>query len=460
MKTQLRVLVRFVFLALLLLGDIVPAGAARVGLTVAPYFTSHMVLQRDTPVPVWGTAGAGVVVTVSFAGKSFSSPTVNGKWMVRMDALGASTTPRTLVISDGRSSLTLTDVLVGEVWVLSGQSNINVRLNDCDGGPEAVRTSTDYPDIRLYLIPQTGPLTETWEPSNPTNTPDWSGVGFFFARALTEQLPVPLPIGLIQVAKNGTPIADWTKYGGSNNGRLYRDKIVPLQPFAIRGVLWYQGEDDGSRESTALQYYDMLPGLIANWRADWGQGAFPFYYVQLAPIAGRPTWAILRDAQVSTLDRTENTAMACIIDVPTIPTSDIHPKDKEPVGQRLALPALALLYGQAVDYAGPIRNVSQSVIGNPTIVTFDHIDQGLVTDDGLAPGPFMLAGTDGVYYPATATLSSARDAVVVSSPSVPNPVAVRYCWGSYPACNLFNDNDNDPSTGYGLPASPFQLPPP
>jgi sialate O-acetylesterase len=180
-------------------------------------------------------------------------------------------------------------------------------------------------------------------------------------------------------------------------------------------------------------------------------GNFPFYYVQLALIAGRPTWAILRDAQVSTLDRTTDTAMACIIDVPTDPASEIHPKDKEPVGDRLALAALAQVYGETnLVYSGPIRNAAKSSIqGNTAIIGFDHTDGGLVTDYGLAPSPFLIAGADGVYYEATAQIVG--DAVAVSSPSVPNPRSVRYCWGSYPLCNLFN--------GAALPASPFHLAP-
>lgn len=461
-----RLLFKF-FLVCLLVGDVDKAIAGRPSssLTVAPYLSSHMVLQRNTEVPVWGTATAGTEITVSFKGPPVVTTTAaTGRWMVLLPPMDATPIPAaggllgdTMVISGGGASIAFTDVLVGEVWVLSGQSNINVKLKDCDDGLQAINTSADY-DIRLYLVPQTGPLTEKWEPSNLTNTPDWSGVGFFFARALYSEMVDPVPIGLIQVAKNGTPIADWTTYGGSNNGKLYKAKIRPLQPFAIRGVIWYQGEDDGGQESSALKYYDMLPGLIANWRTDWGQGEFPFYYVQLALISGRPNWAIVRDAQVSTLDETDNTAMACIIDVPTIPASEIHPKDKEPVGYRLALAARALIHGETnLVYSGPIRDAGQSSkIGNTIFVRFNHIDGGLVTNDGLDPGPFMLADDNGVYYPAT-EVEILGDTIMVSNSSVPDPQSVRYCWGSYPSCNLFNDNDNNPSNGYGLPASPFQL---
>lgn len=459
----------FALVLVFLTGAAGPALAGRIPLKIASYFTSHMVLQRDVSVPVWGTAAPGTVVTVSFenpvVNQSVATTTsVDGKWRVWLTALFASTAPGNLVVRGGSSSITLTDVLVGDVWVLSGQSNVNFKLKDSAGGAAAISGSASYPTIRLYWIPSSGDLTEKWEASNPKNTPGWSGVGFFFARALHNLIVAhqtdPVPIGLIQVAKGGTPIADWTTYGGETNGKLYRDRIKPLQPFAIRGVLWYQGETDGDDESSALKYYEMLPGLIENWRAEWGQGELPFNYVQLPPIADSPSWAIVRDAQVSTLDVTNNTAMACIIDVPTIPATEIHPTNKEPVGQRLALAAFAQTYPQTnVVYAGPIRNASQSVISADSIVVkFDFTDGGLVTADGLDPGPFTIAGADGVYYPATATISIVGDTVVVSNPSsVPIPTSVRYCWDSYPLCNLFNDNDDDYGNGYGLPASPFQL---
>jgi sialate O-acetylesterase len=343
---------------------------------------------------------------------------------------------------------------------------MNVLLRDCDGGDVAVQNSGLYPNIRLYMVPQTGSFAGVWEQSNPTNTPDWSGVGFFFARELSTRMARSVPIGLIQVAKNGTLISNWTTYSGGSSGKLYKDNIKPLQPFAIRGVLWYQGEADGSRESDALNYYKMLPGLISEWRRDWGQGEFPFYYVQLAPIDGRPNWAIVRDAQVSTLS-VPNTAMACIIDIPTVPSTEIHPPAKEPVGERLALVARALIYDETdLAYSGPIRDrATHSLQDSSTVVIgFKHTEgglftdsgyltnAGLITDDGLSPGPFMIAGDDGVYYEAGAEI--AGNAVVVSNPVwVPNPKSVRYCWGSYPVCNLFNAANGAPY----LPASPFQL---
>jgi sialate O-acetylesterase len=329
-----------VILSFLSLGEVTAAKGGGAGFTVSPYFTSHMVLQRDRAVPVWGTAAAGTPVTVAFNAQEVTAVTSsNGKWMIKLDAMPASGQPETMVVSAGKSSVSFTDVLIGDVWILSGQSNMNYLLVNCDGGANAVESSDDFPEIRLYMTWVSGNgTTRTWLPSNSTNTPYWSGVGFFFARAMVRANGVP--VGLIQVAKNGTAIASWTTYGGGNNGKLYKDNVMPIQPYAVRGVIWYQGEDDGSQLSTATQYYHMLPGLIANWRSDWGQGDFPFLYVQLAPIQGRPYWANVRDAQVCTLT-TPNTAMACIIDVPTIPATAMHPTNKQPVGERLALAARA-----------------------------------------------------------------------------------------------------------------------
>jgi sialate O-acetylesterase len=287
--------------------------------------------------------------------------------------------------------------------------------------------------------------TGTWLANVPANAQNWSGVGFFFALALQQQMPDLAPVGLIQVARNGSSIAEWTTFSGSN-GRYYKGNIVPIQPMAIRGVIWYQGET----EADPSAYYSMLPGLIQNWRTGWGQGNFPFYIVQLAPITGRDSYAVIRDAQVSTIDEDNNIQMACIIDVDTVPATAIHPPDKKPVGDRLAFIARARLYDEPnVLYSGPIRNPSTTFINsNSIVVGFKHVEGGFATEGGASPGPFTVAGADGVYYPATAEVVGA-DTIKIYSSSVPYPKSVRYGWAAYPQCNLFN--------GYNLPASPFGL---
>ena len=451
-------LVSFCFMALLvflLLGEVTSATAGKPSgsMAVSPYFTSHMVLQRDAIVPVFGTATAGTPVAVTF---TVGSQTVSasaqadtsGKWRVNLPSMPANDLGGTLLVSGGGKTYSFSDVLVGEVWVLSGQSNINLPLWQCIGGTEAAAKAGDYPNIRLYMsnLSSVG-TTGTWLMSIPANSRYWSGVGFFFARALQQQMPDPVPVGLIQVAKNGSSIADWTTFNG-NRGRFYVDNIIPIQPMAIRGVIWYQGET----EADPSAYYRMLPGLIGNWRADWKQGNFPFYIVQLAQISGRDSYAVIRDAQVSTIDEANNIEMACIIDIDTVPTTEIHPPDKEPVGDRLALIARANLYGETVFvFSGPIRDLSPSVTrisGSSIVVGFKHAEGGLVTEDGAIPGPFMIAGANGVYYSATAHLAG-PDTIEVFSPSVPYPKSVRYGWAAYPQCNLLN--------GARQPASPFGL---
>ncbi|HBZ54819.1 MAG TPA: hypothetical protein DEO88_05395, partial [Syntrophobacteraceae bacterium] len=328
-----------VIVVFLLLGPVTPAiaGKTSTSLAVSPYFTSHMILQRDRIVPVFGTATTGTLVTATYTVGSFTVSRTDyaeadGKWRVDLPPLSATTEAGTLVVSGGGKTFTFADVLVGEVWVLSGQSNINLPLWQCTGGAAAVADAGRYPSIRLYMTKLSGVGTSgTWLVSSPANSQYWSGVGFFFARALQQDMMDPVPVGLIQVAKNGSLIADWTTFGG-NRGRYYVGNIIPIQPMAIRGVIWYQGET----EADPYAYYRMLPGLIGNWRADWKQGSFPFYIVQLPPISGRDYYAVIRDAQVSTIDEVNNIEMAGIIDIDTVPSTEIHQPNKEPVGERLA----------------------------------------------------------------------------------------------------------------------------
>jgi sialate O-acetylesterase len=301
---------------------------------------------------------------------------------VDLPSLPANDQAGTLVVSGGGKTFTFTNVLVGEGWVLSGQSRINLPLWQCTGGADAVAGAGQYPNIRLYMTKLSGVGTSrTWLVSSPATSQYWSGVGFFFARALQQQLPDPVPVGLIQVAKNGSPITDWSTFNG-NRGRFFVDNIIPIQPKAIRGVIWYQGET----EADPYAYYRMLPGLIGNWRADWKQGSFPFYIVQLAPISGRDYYAVIRDAQVSTINEANTIEMACLIDIDTVPATEIHPSNKEPVGNRLALIARAKLYEESGPVSsGPIRDLAPSATylsDSSIVVGFKHADGGLVTDDG------------------------------------------------------------------------------
>jgi sialate O-acetylesterase len=439
----------FFFVAILVISWVTQALAAKApsaptgGLTVSPYFGNHMVLQRGMPVPVFGTGTPGATVMVVFNGQSESKVVPSsGKWRVDLAAMPATLIGDDLVITSGSTTITFTDVLVGEVWVLSGQSNAWFPLWKCDGGTAAINESGQYPMIRMF---QGGSESSPWSVSGPATSPNWSGVGYFFARDLVENMVETVPIGIYQLAVNGTGINQWVV-----GGRQYNNLIAPLQPMAIRGVLWYQGEDDTGKTSLANAYYQNLPLLINGWRSAWGQGDFPFYIVQLALISGRPNYAIIRDAQVTTAMTVRNTWLACIIDIPTIPATDIHPTNKEPVGHRLALIGRANLYGDTkLGYYGPIRDPASSYVANDSVVVgFKYVDGCFFNTGGADPSPFMVAGSDGVYYPAT-SVQTAGNTITVSSSSVSKPTSVRYGWDSYPICNLFNE--------FHLPASPFQI---
>jgi sialate O-acetylesterase len=410
----------------------------------------------------------------------------------------------------GENTVELKNILVGEVYVCSGQSNMEFPLAAAANGPEALAHSED-PMLRLFTVPRTvsatpvHELTGEWKTCGPETAGGFSAVAYFFGRDLRQALKVP--VGLIHASWGGTPAEAWTsratmegspalqsllmahdraaeryvseltafrealdpylqavqqarqegkelprppafpKYPEDQNSpsTLYNGMIVPLQPYAIRGAIWYQGESNAGR---AVQYQTLFPAMIRNWRADWGEGDFPFFFVQLAPfmkIAAEPqesAWAELREAQRLTALTVPHTAMAVITDVGE--ENDIHPRKKEPVGARLALAARAIANGERIEYSGPVYHAMQ-VDGDRIILEFRHVGGGLAVRDGDLKG-FTIAGEDRKFVNARAVVQG--DRVVVSSPEVPHPVAVRYGWANYPIANLYNEA--------GLPASPFR----
>jgi sialate O-acetylesterase len=275
---------------------------------------------------------------------------------------------------------------------------------------------------------------------------------YYFGRDLQKALNVP--VGLIHSSWGGTPAERWTSaptldkapdLKGPKNSDLYNGMIAPLQPFAIKGVTWYQGESNADRYG---QYQALFSAMIKNWRDDWKQGEFPFLFVQLAPwqaIDKEPkdsAWAELREAQLLTMLHCPKTAMAVITDVGD--EKDIHPREKAPVGERLALAARAIAYGEAIEYSGPVYE-SMKVEGNKAILRFTHLGGGLVAKDGPLTG-FTIAGADHKFHPAKAEIRDTT--VVVACDQVDQPVAVRFGWANYPVVNLWNKA--------GLPASPFR----
>lgn len=450
---------------------------------VHPLFSDHMVLQRGMKAPVWGWASPGTKVTVQFAGQTKTAVAdADGKWMVHLDKLKASTEPRELTIgsSGAEGTVKVEDVLVGDVWLCTGQSNMEMGIGNCNV-PDDIATA-NFPEIRLLTVPRliaVQPVRSAschWLPCSPSNIMQgvWNGfsaAGFFFGRELHRELGVP--IGLIHSSWGGTVAEAWTSAeglkplgdfdnrlekesqmdttaeGSKKNPNivtvLYNGMIAPLQPFAIRGAIWYQGESNAGR---AYQYRALLPALIQDWRRGFDEKAFPFYIVQLAAFQATNSeprdndWAELREAQALTARNALHCGLAVAIDIGN--AKDIHPKNKAEVGRRLALCALATTYGRRIEYAGPwYKGMKKD--GSRVRLKFDHVDGGLVAHGDDLKG-FAVAGEDHHFVWANAVI--AGNTVVVSSPDVPNPVAVRYAWDIDPVCNLYNR--------VGLPAVPFR----
>lgn len=488
----------------LILGCVLTASAQ---LKVAALFSDNMVLQQGMPVAVWGWANDGDVVTVKFRGQSVAAKTRDSKWMVKLRALKLGE-PETLSIATAQQTITFTNVLVGEVWVCSGQSNMEWPLNR-SFEPQADIAASAHPKIRLFTVPKlkaNTPVADvkgTWVECNPQTTPGFSAVAYYFGRELQKARNVP--VGLIHTSWGGSPAEVWMsepflaakpeyqrdilekyqadfrnyqtalekfnqetdelkKQGQSQSKKapgapywkpteLYNGMIAPLLPYAIRGAIWYQGESNAGR---AEQYRRLFPDMIRNWRQDWGQGNFTFLAVQLAPwdknkkrsleqITEKPEdsdWAELREAQGLATKTLTKVGMAVITDVGD--KDDIHPTKKAPVGARLALAARGIAYGEKIEFSGPLFK-SMRVKGNQAIISFNHAKSGLEARGGELTG-FAVCGEDRKFVWAKAEIEGSK--VIVSSPAVAKPVAVRYGWSDHPVVNLWNKD--------GLPASPFR----
>jgi sialate O-acetylesterase len=473
-------------------------------------FTDNMVLQQGMSVPVWGTADDGEKVTVQFQGQEVSATAKDGKWMVKLNKLEAGG-PYTMTIR-GSNTIELKNVLVGEVWICSGQSNMEMGLGGCADAQKHIAESKN-PMIRLFTVPKkvaatpTDSVQGTWVECGPQTVGGFSGVAYFFGRDLQKARNVP--VGLIHTSWGGTPAEAWTsqpaleavadlkgyverneaaiknfsqtqeKYKADlekykevaqkakDEGKtpppaprapgdpatsphrpagLFNGMIANLQPYAIKGAIWYQGESNAGQ---AYLYRTLFPTMIKNWRETWHQGEFPFFFVQLAPfgaIVKEPqdsNWAELREAQLMTSLHCPHTGMAVITDVGE--ERDIHPKKKEPVGARLALAARAVAYGEEkLVYCGPLFE-KMEVQGEKAMLSFKHVGGGLVAKDGKLTG-FTIAGDDHKFVNAEAEIVG--DKVVVFSPNVAKPVAVRFAWSNCPVVNFFNKE--------GIPATPFR----
>jgi len=422
-------------------------GIAKADVTVPTMFSDHAVLQRNMRVPVWGTASPGEYVTVEFGGqKETTNASGSGVWMIYLNEMDASTKPSDMVIT-GDNVITITDVQVGEVWVGGGQSNMQRPLSDDCDAAAAIADAGNY-NIRFFNVTANGGDvgSTVWQVSDASSAPAMSAVHFFFGRHLAQEMP-NVPMGMITSAVGATAIERWATCAGS--GGLYTGQIVPLQPYGIKGVTWYQGEWDSRSAKDSEKYYWQIPCLIDEWRTDWRRNPsnFPFYIVQM-PKMGLSSIHIVRDAELQTAldgEDGENVEMIVTIDNPG---SDVHPPCKKPFGVRFALLALKFEYGHDIDARSPFYNAAASYVdGNRIGVVFDDVAGGLQSSGGSL-AEWEIAGSDGNYVAANADIVS-LDTVEVSSPSVPIPVSARYAFSPNPAANnLINS--------VGLPASPIR----
>ena len=552
---------------ILALGCLIMIPALRADVKLPALISDNMMLQANKPVPVWGTADPGEKVTVSFAGQSVSTTTdATGKWQVKLTPLATDTCGSMTV--EGKNKITIANVLVGTVWVCSGQSNMELSISVANNAAAEI-PKANYPKIRLFKVKKTTALQPQsdveghWVECTPETLAKkedpFSAVAYFFGRDIHQA--TGLPVGLIESAWGGTPAEAWTSLSGlqqkealqgqvqrfeklvqtmpalkteyekkraefpenhkawgeankqyqqelkdwtaaaavakegnqpaptkplpsgpeprlgsepdkdpHNPTFLYNGMIAPLIPYAIEGVIWYQGENNAGSSLRAQEYRTLFPAMIADWRQKWGEGNFPFYYCQLAnfqPKKSQPeesSWAELREAQQRTLQET-NTGMAVLIDIGE--AGDIHPKNKMEVGSRLSRIALAKLFGKEGRSTGPIYR-SMNVEDDKIRLSFDAAGGELVARElpttydvktatkavsplvrnrpGSQLEGFAICGAERKWVWADAVIDGQN--VVVSAAEVKQPVAVRYAWANNPTCNLYNKE--------GLPSSPFQ----
>ena len=508
---------------------VLTSGSVHADVKLPALFADHAVFQRDVPLPVWGSAEPGEKVSVTLGKASGETVTAkDGRWQVTLKAQPMSRTPLTLTVA-GKNTITIKDVLLGDVWLCGGQSNMEWGLGGCDA-PEDIR-SADFPLVRQFGVElhfATTPQKDVkgrWAVCSPQSAAGFTAVGFYFARRVHQETGVP--IGLLRSCVGGTNIELWMAQETLMNtpalvayGKFMRDSlaqyqkdlaasipaveawtaqarsamkegqpiplppampefpfgekmfrprcvtlhngmIAPLIPFAIRGVLWYQGENNAGNAADGAQYLEKKRAMLNDWRKWFGTPTTPFYFVQLAAWqkpsndpAGGDGWAYIRDAQRKCLTL-PHTGMAVATDIGD--ADDIHPKNKADVGDRLARWALVNEYGKSIVPSGPLYK-QLKIEGDKVVVSFDHVGVGLMVGSKMGRKPveevkdgklarFAIAGKDKKWVWADAIIVG--NTVVCSHPDVPNPVAVRYGFTMNPAgANLYNRD--------GFPASPFR----
>jgi sialate O-acetylesterase len=488
-----------------LLLAIFSAAAIRADVKLPALISDHMLIQQQMPVRIWGSASPGEVIKVAMQAQARSTTAgPDGKWQVFLSPVPAGG-PYEMTVA-GTNTITVHDVLAGEVWVGSGQSNMEFPMSRVKDFEHEI-PAANFPQMRLFTVKRVvadvpaDDVQGSWSACTPETAKSFSAVAYFFGRELHQTRHVP--VGLIHSSWGGTPAQAWTEKSFLDDDQnlhvyrtnwdktltdypakqeeyekkilpkweeqvaaakksgtkapakpappvgpghpntptgLYNGMIAPLTPYAIRGVIWYQGESNANANEARL-YRRLFPAMIESWRKQWGEGSFPFYFVQLANFQTNGWWPLLRESQSETLELA-HTGQALAIDVGN--RTDIHPTDKQTVGHRLALVALAETYGERIVSSGPTLR-EMTLDGSDATIWFDNVGKGLEARGGTLTG-FAIAGADEKFFPATAKIVDNR--VVVSSPDVKDPKAVRYAWADYPAAALYNRD--------GLPAVPFR----
>ncbi|MEM9019085.1 MAG: sialate O-acetylesterase [Planctomycetota bacterium] len=469
------------------------------GLRLPVVIGDHMVLQRGGAVPVWGWAEPGAEVSVEFKGQTKTATAGDdGKWRVDLDAMDASAEPAEMTIVSGNQTIKVLDILVGDVWLCSGQSNMEWRIKQ-SANPQQEIANANWPQIRHIATPHTQSMTPQddanaqWTVCSPQTAENYTAVGYYFARRLHQELGVP--IGLLNCTWGGTRIEPWTPVSGfakveqtrgiyvdtvrrlpgtelfrqldaedpnqalgplppynrhQQPTMLYNAMMAPLVPYAIKGSIWYQGE---ANRADGMEYFYKTRALVEGWREVWENPELPYYFVQIAPFRygndDPNRLPELWEAQSRVEREINHTGMVVISDIGNI--NDIHPKNKQDVGLRLANLALHQAYGRSeLVFSGP-RFDSIDARGDEgvIVVTFTQTAAGLKSRDGQSLTHFEVAGADGTWHPADAAIMSANPIkVIVSSDAVAEPVAVRLGWHKTAEPNLMNSA--------GLPASPFR----
>lgn len=466
------------------------------GLSMSSLYADYMVLQRDVPLDIHGTANTGEKITVEIGGQKAKATADNqGKWSVVLSPMQAAE-DLTLTITAGKQRKVFSHVAVGEVWLCSGQSNMAFMLCQAESGKEDIAAADD-PQLRLFDMKGRWETYDvawpascldslnhlqyfhetTWQPSTPSSASRFSAVGYYYGRMLRQKLGVP--VGLICNAVGGAPteawvdrnsletsfpnilsnwlqndfIQDWVRGRAAKNltndqtklGRhpyepcyLYESGILPLQRYPIKGVIWYQGESNAHNKDAHAKLFSLL---VNGWRQNWNNPDMPFYFVQLSSL-NRPSWPWFRDSQLRLMKEISNTGMAVSSDCGD--SLDVHPRRKQPIGERLARWALAKTYGQHITPSGPVFS-SVTRQADALIVSFLYAD-GLQTSDGKSPSCFEIAEEDGLFQPATVTIEG--NTVRLTSPTLKHPRYVRYAWQPFTRANLVN--------GDQLPASTFR----